>query len=285
MTTKEGNDSEKAHRRVAWVVLSILLFLRIPYTILIIYFLPIENQMGAAIYETSTYLLTAILIWWERDRLIDFHIDTLSLLLIIFARPLQTLILLEWKVDSPLVPPQPMGFLIWLVSFVLIISLWKSGFRPGRISRQNWIAIAIGLFIGIGVSVLENLDVFVSSFGNSSRVVSTPQLSSSALVLLYHVGFAPINEEPLFRGFLWGYLRQLKWKETGILFFQAALFTSAHVYFASQYPLRFWLFIPCVAILLGLLTWRTRSIAPAILTHGAINGSVYVLILNLMDIL
>ncbi len=41
----------------------------------------------------------------------------------------------------------------------------------------------------------------------------------------------------------------------------------------------FWVYIPAIAILFGWLTLRSRSIAPAILAHGMINGSVYVLIM------
>ena len=109
-----------------------------------------------------------------------------------------------------------------------------------------------------------------------------PVLSSSSLNLLYHLGFAPINEEPLFRGFLWGYLRQLHWREIRILLFQTTLFTSAHFYLAKQFPLMFWVFIPSVAILFGLMTWRSRSIAPAIFAHAMVNGSVYFLIIVLV---
>ena len=111
--------------------------------------------------------------------------------------------------------------------------------------------------------------------GSSQGGTLIPVLYSTSLNLVYHLGFAPINEEPLFRGFLWGYLRQLPWKESWILFFQAFLFTSAHVYYATQFPLRFWILIPLAGLLFGLLTWRSRSISPTILAHGLVNGSVY----------
>jgi membrane protease YdiL (CAAX protease family) len=251
----------------------------------IIYFLPIENQMGAAIYEISTYLLTAFLIWWEREQLKDFHIDTPALALIIFLRPVQTLVLNYWKVESPLAFPRPFGLPLWAISIGLVIALSKNGFKPVRTSARSLLWLAVGLFAGIGISIAENLSVFLSALGHLQGPASTSRFFSSGLVLLYHLGFAPLNEEPLFRGFLWGYLRQSKWREMGILFFQAVLFTSAHVYFASQYPLTFWVLIPCTAILLGLLTWRARSIAPAIFTHGLVNGSVYVLLLNFLEIL
>lgn len=270
------------HRQITRAVLILLLLLRIPYTIAIIYFLPIENQTGAAVYEISTYSLIAFLIWWERERLLDFHIDSLALFFIIFIRPVQTLILNYWKVDSPLAFPRLPGLLLWGISLGLVFALGKGGFKPARLSHQSLSWLTTGLFVGAGVSVLENLSAFLPGLGNSTG--SSSLLGSSSLVLLYHLGFAPINEEPLFRGFLWGYLRQSQWKAPPILFLQTLLFTVAHVYFANQYPLTFWVLIPIAALLFGILIWRARSIAPAILAHGLVNGSVYVWILNLIGL-
>jgi hypothetical protein len=275
------------HRQVAWLILILLLLLRIPYVIAIIYFLPIENQSGAAVYEIGTYFLIAVLIWWERDRLADFHIDLSALALIVLFRPMQTLILGYWKVESPLAFPSPFGLLIWAISIGLVISLWRSGFKPARFSSSTLGWLAVGLFAGLCVSVAENLGSFLSIIRDSAGPPSVPAsvLVSTSLNLLYHLGFAPINEEPLFRGFLWGYLRGLNWKEGRILLFQAALFTSAHVYYAMRYPFMFWVLIPVSALLFGVLTMRSRSISPAILAHGLINGSVYLLASGLISII
>jgi len=261
---------EKYHQQIAWLVLTLLLLLRIPYTIAIIYFLPIENHIGAAFYEVCTYFLTAFLIWWERKWLQEFHIDTSTLFLIILIRPIQTFILSYWQVNSPLAFPRPLGLILWAISLGLITALWNSGFQPARISSHSLVWLAIGLLTGICMSLAENFRTFQSMLSNISppQAQLIPVLSSTSLNLLYHLGFAPINEEPLFRGFLWGYLRQLKWKESLIWVFQALLFTSAHIYLAQEFPMMFLVFIPVAGLLFGLLAWRSRSIAPAILAHG-----------------
>ena len=279
--TEPATAEEKYHQQIAWLVLTLLLLLRIPYTIAIIYVLPIENQIGAAIYDVSTYFLTAFLIWWERKWLGEFHIDALALLLIILIRPIQTFILNYWQVDSPLAFPHPLGLALWAISLGLMIALWHSGFKPGQITTQSLGWLAIGLLAGICISIAENFRTFQSMLFNvpPSQTQLSPVLASTSLNLLYHLGFAPINEEPLFRGFLWGYLRQLKWKESLIWIFQALLFTSAHVYLAHQFPVMFWFFIPAAGLLFGLLTWRSRSIAPAMLAHGMVNGSIYLLVI------
>lgn len=270
--------------RVTWFVLILLLLLRIPYTNYIIYFLPIENQNGAAIYEVSTYILIAFLIWWERERLADFHIDKSALVLIILLRPIQIMILSYWKVESPLVFPGIPSLIILSASVALAGSLWYSGIKIPRLSAFLWSWLAVGIAAGVGVSILENISSFRSMLSNDSPFLSLIG-KSAGLNLLYHLGFAPINEEPLFRGFLWGALRERKWNENWILIFQAVLFTCAHVYFAKQYPLMFWVLIPAAALLFGLLTLRSRSISPAILAHGMINGSAYVLVAGLLSAL
>ena len=271
-------NESKRHHQIAWLIIALLLFLRIPFTIAVTFFHPIEDQSGGAVYEVGTYLLTASLIYWERRRLAEFHIDRYALAFILFLRPLQTLILAYWKVDSPMAFPHPMGLLIWVISIGSILLLWQSGFKPARASFITVGWLAIGIFAGICVSVAGNLNSFRSMFSPNPYPPSAQLITSMSLNLVYHLGFAPINEEPLFRGFLWGHLRELKWKDGWILILQAILFACAHVYFAGRYPLMFWVYIPAAAILFGYLTLRSRSIAPAILAHGMINGSVYVLI-------
>lgn len=266
-------------------MLILLLGLRIPYTLAIIYLLPIENQTGAAVYEVSAYLCTLFLIWWERNRLKDFHMDSVALFLIILFRPLQTLILDYWKVESPLAFPRPASWIICSAAFCLGLALWQSGYRPSRPAARTLGWLGAGILIGAGVSILENLRVFRSVISDTHPSLSTSVLFSTSLNLIYHLGFAPLIEEPLFRGFLWGYLRQLNWRESWIWLVQAALFTSAHIYFANQFPLTFWVFIPAAGLLFGLLTWKSRSIAPAILAHALINGSVYVLAMMLLPLL
>ena len=278
------STSGRWHRQIGWLILILLLLLRIPYTIAIIYLLPIENQSGAAIYEVSTYFLTCFLIWWEYERLKEFHIDPPSLLLIFLIRPIQTFILSYWGVDSPLAFPRPPGLALWAISLGSMVALWRSGFKPARVNARSLAWLALGLLVGISMSIAENIPAFRSMLYNAQTLQTqlTPILYSTSLNVLYHLGFAPINEEPLFRGFLWGYLRQLQWKEPLIWFFQAVLFTVAHLYLVGQFPLTFWVFIPTAGLLFGLMTWRSRSIAPAMLAHAMINGSVYLLIVILI---
>jgi membrane protease YdiL (CAAX protease family) len=99
----------------------------------------------------------------------------------------------------------------------------------------------------------------------------------------YHLGFASISEEPLFRGFLWGYLRRAGWKETWIWLTQAAIFMSAHLYFKDALPFEFWIVVPLAGLILGFLAWHSRSIAPGMMAHAAFNASAYLILLRLLN--
>lgn len=276
--------SAAQHHRTAWLILVVLLLLRIPYVAAIIAYLPIEDQSGGAVYEVGTYLLLAILIWLERARLAEFHIDSLTCGLFLLFRPMQTLILEHWGVDGPLAFPRPGSLFIFGISATLVIALWRGGWKPVRPSRETvgWLVTAVGL--GLLLSALENSASLISALRHphAATLRSLPLITSTSLNIVYHLGFAPINEEPLFRGFLWGYLRARGLREIWIWLIQAALFTLAHVYFAGQYPLQFWFFIPLSGLLLGLLAWRSRGLAPGMLMHALINGSAYMLLIALI---
>jgi membrane protease YdiL (CAAX protease family) len=123
-------------------------------------------------------------------------------------------------------------------------------------------------------------------FESRTSPVSLPSVvSSTGLAFLYQIGFAAVSEEPLFRGFLWGYLRREGWREAWTWLFQAAVFTSAHMYFMDALAFDFWIVVPLAGLILGLFAWRTRSIAPGMLAHAAYNASAYLILLRLLHAL
>ena len=114
-TTRTEN---KSHQIVGWVLLAGLLFLRLPFLAGIILFTR-PGWLEPA-FQIGTYLLTACLIWWERNRLSDFHIDILALGIIILFKPIQTIILAIWKfggnpLEFPRLPGLILGYIIALL--------------------------------------------------------------------------------------------------------------------------------------------------------------------------
>lgn len=99
-----------------------------------------------------------------------------------------------------------------------------------------------------------------------------------AVRLPIQLGSAAINEEPLFRGLLWGQLRQAGWKEIWIWLVQAGIFTLAHGSLWMSTDIVPWtLFYFAGGLAFGLIVWRARSIAPSMAAHAVFNtASIFI---------
>jgi membrane protease YdiL (CAAX protease family) len=146
---------------------------------------------------------------------------------------------------------------------------WKWNPRP-ILSTLGWIAA------GIAAGVLMAFSARIIIWFQDARSFALLPVSISArdllLNVLYQTANAALNEEPVFRAILWGYLARLNWPPLRILVFQAALFGFAHLdaaLFGS------WV-TPLIAFLYGLvfgwLVWRSKTIVPSIIAHGITNG-------------
>ncbi len=264
-------------RRFGWLALILLLLFRIPFSVLMTYQSTSIVGWAPAIYHLVTYVLTAFLIWWERDDLAVMHIDALSLALILLFKPAQTLILRFWGIDTPLTFPHPASLLIWATAITLAIGLLSSAHKPSPLTASAGAWLSAGLLAGLIISAASALD----AFRHAQNLVPLPSVTASTgMAFLYQLGFAAVAEEPLFRGFLWGYLRRLGWREAWIWLIQTLLFMLAHLYFIDALHFQFWILIPGSALVFGLFAWRSRSIAPGMLAHAAINSGAYILLLN-----
>lgn len=266
------------HRRVAWIVLGGLLFLRLPFLAGIRCF---ANPVWLVpVFDISTYLLTAFLIWWERDRLADYHIDMLSLGIIILFKPLQTLLaaqLMEW--DAMAFPKLP-ALALWVIAGGLLLGLLLS--RP-KWPRLTWASLGWvggGLLAGLVIVALTGFPMAVMvrqvfEDGTYLRPDLMALLREALPNFFYMLGFAAVTEEPLFRGFLWGYLRKTGWKVLWVCLFQAGLFILGHIYYIVTMPLMFWVVVPIGALGLGLLTWRAKTLSATLAAHALMNALLF----------
>lgn len=264
----------KKHQITSWSLLIGLLFMRIPF-LTGGYILFGDQIWLIPIFEITTYLLTALLIYHERNRLADFYIDKLALLIILFAKPLETIILAtKMSNDSPLALPHLPGILIWLIAFALTFALWRKKPTLAKLTKTSLIWFAVGLLVGLVTSILL-------AYPGSFQIQPGQLLSKTALfeplreipvLFFYQLGFAAVAEEPLFRGFLWGFLQKSGWKNIWIWLFQAGLFSIAHFYYISVYPISFWVIIPIGSLVLGLLVWRSKTISACMSAHATLNA-------------
>ena len=83
-----------------------------------------------------------------------------------------------------------------------------------------------------------------------------------------------VIEEPLYRGFLLGYLVHKRgWDAPKAIVVQAILFTLSHPYTLSK-PLVFFIALPLSGIVYGWLTIRTRNISTSMFSHALHNTFV-----------
>lgn len=88
---------------------------------------------------------------------------------------------------------------------------------------------------------------------------------------VHFMGHSAILEEPVFRGFLWGYLRGRDVSDTRIWLLQAGLFLLAHVRLVGR-STTFWITVPAASLLFGLLAWKSRSVTPSLVAHAVYNS-------------
>jgi membrane protease YdiL (CAAX protease family) len=246
VATSDSNASDKRHMRISLLLLGGLLFLRFPFLITAA-FLPFGRTAAYIVDLAGTYTLTAVLIWWERERLRDFWIDLAGAIVFLcqtFCFPIGIGLFAAMRRSKVKFPSPPKNLFRWML---------------------------LGAILAIGA------DLFIMYAGLEP---SNPRsLQSASLFFLISAGLvqmtnAAVMEEPLFRGFLWGYLRKARWNNVWIWLFQAALFTAGHIYYLSTEPFFPWLIRMMIpSLLIGFVAWRSRSIAASMVAHGFFNAA------------
>lgn len=265
----------KTHGHISRIVVLALLLLRLPFLGGVAYFSNATPEWLSPAFEIATYLLTAFLIWWEKDRLATFHIDTLAVIIILLFKPIETLILASWGYDQmPLAFPKAPSLVLWVIAVGLALSLRLGRVNFPQIKIANFKWFAVGILTGVGLASLFAYPMSLQ-MGKSSlnaRPEFFPLLVMCLVNFVYQLGYAAVTEEPLFRGFLWGHLREFGWREGWICLFQAGLFAIGHIYYVNKAPVSFWFIVPVSALVFGLLAWRSRSIATSMAAHATTNA-------------
>jgi membrane protease YdiL (CAAX protease family) len=214
----------------------------------------------APFYDMFTYFLSALFIWLNRDSLEKFNIDTLAISIFWVFRSLL------WIDISQFSYKFLTFFINCIIALVLVISLVKSGrYKLSNIKASNIRWFIVGTILGILIGW------FLFSLEHSLNGIS-----GNRLIILFIIGFISsmsiisIAEEPLFRGFLWGHLRDLGWNERRILFIQAFLFWIVHFYYWNRFP--FIILVPLLGIFFGVLAKHSKSIATSMAAHAGINA-------------
>jgi len=255
---------------VFWMALGALLLLRIPLASWLDHWFP--AAWITPVYEVLTYGLIVFLVWWERQRLAEHHLDFWAILIILIFKPLSVLLLSVMGASGhPLALPHSAGIAILLIALALLgLILW--GKIPlGKPSGRGALWFIVGSLAGVALYVLYGV-VMIQWFG---QPVPPDPGKTAWLAPFYQIGYAAVAEEPLFRGFLWGGLKRARVKEIWILLIQAVLFPIAHIHLLNTPQPALYFGITFVnALLFGLIVWRSRSLAASLGMHGFANGSM-----------
>jgi membrane protease YdiL (CAAX protease family) len=265
-------EPDGARTKVGWLLLVGLLILRFPVEICISQILRgMPAAVGLVAYDFFTYLLTATLIWWERDRLPDFHFDLIALAIFSFGKIIQVVMIQFRMMLSGEIGA--IYFAVAACESLIGIGLWlalraSSRTQWPKLTRANFGWIAVGAAVGVVMAVAVGMLLSWQDTRSDQAVTA----SMFVLFPLTQLTNAAIQEEPLFRGFLWGYLRKAGWKESWVWLFQAALFWLAHIYYLGRAPISFWIIVPMGGLILGALVWRSRMLATSMVAHALQNG-------------
>jgi membrane protease YdiL (CAAX protease family) len=227
----------------------------------------LPSELISSIYRNGTYLLTAILILLEKDKLAQFKINVFAITIFLLAPVLKPIIYITAEKRIPF-GNLDFSWIQIIISILLCLYLIFShtGIQKDKLKYYvKWTVISIlaGVITAVGVGLIY------SNF--TSRSSMHPSVLIFIVLFITQLTNAAVCEEPLFRGFMWGYLEKRGWKQMWIWLFQAGVFCLGHVYYLPQYPV-FFIGTFVAALILGLLVWRSKSIGSSMIAHGIVNS-------------
>lgn len=163
----------------------------------------------------------------------------------------------------------------WLILSVLLGARGSARESLGLVPAR-WGVILLSVLAGAALTFplgeLDNLWqlVWPASAEEEAMMIAVHDPASAferVFIILALVGAAPVGEELVFRGLLWGVLRDSGGRVAALVV-TAVLFGCAHVFLARTIPL----IIP-VGFLLGWLVMRSGSVATSMAAHAAFNGT------------
>lgn len=252
------------------LLLTMLVILRFPLLILPSFNLfPISLESADKIYTIGTYFISAVMILQKRDDLLKYNIGFFSVALFIaapFIYPFAFYILAS-QISMLLSPDIIIRPIISACLLIALLILRVKLPRTGMKKTVFWFTIAaasgIGFAIILGLIMRQQTTVFSSDYSIVKYLLCA---------FFIQLNNAASCEEPLFRGFLWGFLRELHWKDHWILLFQTLTFMLGHIYYIDNALFSLFIVVPVAGILLGIIAWRSKSAGASMITHSLINS-------------
>jgi membrane protease YdiL (CAAX protease family) len=242
-----------------FAMLAILLLLRFP----LLYLGEanvVPQEISLVAYLCGTYLVTGLLVYQNRNNLAQYNITPVALAAFLFA-PLAAIMAGN---DS-----DPTLWVRAALAALLAVFLFAVGrYRPSLAStnvKKTFIDAGLALLLcflaPLAIHAIRGFPVVAGALASDFDI---------PYVWFYQLSLAAVSEEPLFRGFLWGYFKAKGLKDGPICLIQAGLFWIGHIYYIGT-GINFWVVHPLAALLLGLIVWKTKSVTHSMAVHSSIN--------------
>jgi len=215
-------------------------------------------------YDGVAYILTATIVWLNRHRLAALNID----------RPFIIAVMLGGTLYAFYLTPSIGVFVGMTAGFIYVADQYKLFVFsiPVPYPKGTGMLILLSIPLALAPVLLFRLTV--------KTPLSLPTFIADIFGYLQYDLALIVFEEVVFRGALWAYLRSLGLSEQTAFYVQAFLFWIAHhriLVLGHQYS--FWVAVPCVSILLGLLAWRSKSLTPSTIAHFMFNFMTQLLLM------
>lgn len=207
-------------------------------------------------YAGIAYILTTTIVWLNRHRLAALNIDRPFIVALIFGGVLYTFYL-RYGVGILV------GFAIGLIFLA---------YQTNQLVLSNPVSYSKGTGLLMFLTVLLPL-VPVLFIGPTLKSTLDANAFSTTFQRILITDLAAITfEEVLFRGALWAYILSFG-LSARTAFYTTSVFywISHHRLLALSTPYSFWVSLPIQAILLGLMTWRSKSLTPSTISHFLFN--------------
>jgi membrane protease YdiL (CAAX protease family) len=243
------------------VMLIVLLLLRFPLLYLGAANI-VPEEISFIVYLCGTYLVTGVLIYQNRKNLAQYNITPVALFVFLLA-PL-----------APIIAGNDYDPTLWartiLAALFAVLLFVKGKYRPSFASASVKKTLADAALTLLFCFVIPIAVHAIRGFPITDDPNAMSMYSGIPFNWFYQLSSAAVSEEPLFRGFLWGYLRSKGLKNGWICLIQAGLFWVGHIYYIGT-GINFWIIHPLLALLLGLIVWKSKSITHSMVVHSSIN--------------
>jgi membrane protease YdiL (CAAX protease family) len=248
---QQQTDEFAFHEKISNAILIFLLLVRLADQYLPWMFGSNTPQWYAGI----VYILTAAIVLLNRHRLAALNIDRPFIAALLLGGILYVVYLIQ---SVGIFVGVAVGLIYWAYQTNQLVFKNPVPYPKGTgllILLTILLALAPILFFRPTLKAPLNLQIFGTTF----LEILILQLASI------------VFEEVLLRGALWAYVRSLGLSDQAAFSIQAVLFWVSHHKTLLNNPYFFWIALPIDAILLGLMTWRSKSLTPSTISHFLFN--------------